>query len=294
MHRLFLLATLLGFVAPALAQPATLPADLFYAVARITAAERVAVGEAPDRLVGVLPAGAEVVGTVYGGGSPGDEEGAYVVGRVPQDPDAASLAYESGVPQGWHRLDDPGGNATGGFLATGFSERGAILCRDGDPEATPVRVGFSERPGGGAFVTASSGGWTRRGCDGEIDESPPFGPRRAAAVEIAEVPVLSAPPGGRQSTQGSGGGMDNREQDAALTWDGAADGALGHYAELLEAAGWAAVATGGDADIAAGTWTRAADTGPRTVSIAVVRTGPLQFGLRLHLVAYPDREDGPR
>lgn len=294
MHRLFLAVAVLGFVAPAVAQPAMLPADLFYAVARIADEERVAVGEAPDRLAGVLPAGAEVIGTVYGGGSPSNEEGAYVVARVSQDPDAASLAYASGVPRGWHRLDDPGGQATGGFMSTGFSERGTILCSDADPQASAVRVGFSERPGGGAFVTASTGGWTRRGCDGEIDESPPFGPGRAPTVELSEVPVLSPPPGGRQRMQGSGGGTDNRDQDASLTWEGSADGAIGHYGDLLDAAGWAAVATGGDADVAAGTWTRAADSGPRTVSIAVVRTGPIQFGLRLHLVAFVGRDDGQR
>ena len=291
LRTLLLLSALLASAAPLAAQQATVPADLFYATARILDTDRVAIGEAPASLATVLPETAEVVGTIYARRAGDGDEAGLVVARMAQAPDEASLAFESAVPAGWFRLDDPGGQGGGGFTSTGFADRDIVLCPSGRADARAVSVGFGPRPGGGALVMVSSGLVTRRRCDGEIRDEAPFGPHREPRVSRSDLPALSPPPGGQQTQRSGGGGSDTQEQGATLTWDGAARDAVDHYADALAKAGWTTLASGGTADAAAGTWMRSGDDGPRTVSISVVRLDRgFQFDLRLQLIAHGEND----
>ncbi len=282
-------ALLFCLAAAAHAQPDSVPADLLYAFAQVSDSDRVAVGEAPARLAAVLPEDSEVVGTLYSRRA-GDGDGSgVVVARVPQGPEAASLAFEASLPAGWSRLEDPGGEAEGGFTSSGFSDGAFYLCSD-DPQARQVSVAFTQRPGGGSLLLVGDNGWTRRGCDGEIRDGFSSSSRPDFRVTLSDLPALGPPPGGRQTSHGGGGSTDTQGQEATLTWDGTAGDALGHYAGSLAQAGWTPVSMGSTAGAAAGTWARSDGDEPRTVTLSVLQTKPEQFELRLQLIAYPVRD----
>ena len=277
----------------ALAQAPTVPADLFYAAAHVRDAESVTVGEAPDRMRQLLPEGAEVLGTfsrTAGGGVVTDEVAparpvhATTMAWVGGAPDDVARAYALDPPAGW-RTHDAGGPPEGGFSSSAPLGGGVTVCpTQSGPVDEPVRIGFSPRPAGGTYMTLSEGGWYRVRCDGTTSEPPsPFGYVEDREVTLADLPVLSPPPRGRQQTRGGGGSNDYLRQGATLFWEGEAESALRHYGSQLESASWVRLASGGGERAAAGTWSRPADGAVLTATVTVVQVRPDQFALRLTL-----------
>lgn len=267
------------------AQPDTLPADLFYAAHRGTGPASVTVGAAPAELVALFPEGAEVIGAL-GWSGPDDDDGATALGHVDADPEALAEAYHLDPPAGWRPHVWASQLAPGGFMSTSVG-RDVALCREGAEAETPVRIDVFPRPLGGAYVRVDSGGWVRVGCDGQVNDTPlgiwDGSPPR---VSLADLPDLRPPPNARVFTRGSGSSGDAVDQNAVLTWAGTAAEALTHYGAQLEADGWDALAAGDRDGAASGTWTLATDDGPRTVTLTAVRTAPDTFTLRLALASY--------
>lgn len=272
----FLLLIGLSLAAPCLsAQTASDLLDVIYVVAGAQDEGDLVMGEVPDRLAQLFPLGATPVATL---------RGSYAIGRVEQGADAATSAYASAPPPGW-RTHDGSVGPEGGFASNVSYGGGILLCEAGLPRPdAPVRVEFKARPGGGSFVVAQDGGWSRRLCDG-TEQSHPMDSGAGFESELIDLPALGAPAGSRVQVSGGGGSTDYQRQDATMMWDGIANAALAHYGQQLEEAGWTGVSAGGSADVAAGTWSMGGAP-PHTVTLEVVRSGPDEFSLRLTLASH--------
>ena len=283
-----LLALLAAAPSAADAQDPSVPADLFYAVAGVEDASSVAVGDAPARLAALFPDGADVLGTLGGPARADGRAHGTAIGRVGRDPTEVVTFYDATPPAGWRPHVYWVTDGEGGFAPSAPRGGRVVLCpTDPADSGGPVSVEVSKRPGGGAYVTVREGGWYRVQCDGALTTPPfRFSSESVPEVELSDLPLLTPPLGGRHEVSGGGGSTDYQSQEASLTWAGTAPDALLHYAEQLESAGWLPLGAGGEGGAAAGTWLRATEDEPTTVTLAVVRSEPGQYALRLTLAAY--------
>ncbi|WP_412061676.1 hypothetical protein [Rubrivirga sp. IMCC45206] len=282
MHRLFLAAALLGFVAPAVAQPDSYDAELVYALTGVRGDEDLMVGEAPASLLPFVPPGADVLATVT---RPGFQRTPTVTvfARLAGSMEAAREAYGEPEVPGWTLRSryEPRDDDEGGFVtdAVGSGPRTLTFDSDGEPQAV-VRIHFRDRGEGGLFAEVEY----RRLYPLEIRARAQPPQERRQGLD-AKLPWLTPPPGGRQTRTGGGGGDTEYTTKALLEIDLTPEEVAAHYATLLAAGGWTAGGAAASDEVATSAWTRERDGGTVAAMFYARRVRPQAYVLHIHMIA---------
>jgi hypothetical protein len=97
------------------------------------------------------------------------------------------------------------------------------------------------------------------------------------------MPVLDAPPGGRQRSEGSGGSTDYQIARATLQINDALEAVSDHYAGQMAAAGWTPLAFVLEDGDAVSVWKQTIEGEPLTATLRITSRGADGFALALML-----------
>lgn len=287
MHRLLLVAVLLGFVAPVVAQPATVDGELALGLLGLDDADDLHVGAMDDDLRPFLPPGAVVVGSLDRTRDlDGWGEHTTALARLDADPDTAAAAYADRTFPGRSLGGEWGHQPRGGFASTQGPTR-AFQYYPETRDGTVVAVSFAPRPWGGSYVRVLRRGLHRQ----ERLPSDPV-PERSPTFDALEtsLPLLTAPENTYLARTGSGGSNDDYTSEAYL-----AGGIIGlpvedvatHFGAQLAAAGWEPGGSAATADLATSAWTRTWEGKPLAAMFYAVR-GDDRIDLVVHVIGPKD------